>query len=164
MQPCVPAVLLSMPMTPQVCLHSADGQDTDVNYFRNVFSSIFPPPQSTAMKAIDAAFTVSIKTLPGPPKDWCVPQPSLSCKRKPASVSKPTRHGWTNLASCRPPAARNLPLYDAAKISPDGTPVTNVVDPYQVFFTPTAEVGAAKPLILNSATTCSAQILLSAIE
>ncbi|KAK9839789.1 hypothetical protein WJX81_001961 [Elliptochloris bilobata] len=90
---------------------ASDGQGDDVNYFRNTFSNIFPPPQSTGMKIVDGAFQGSIATLPGTATD-------------------------------KPEAARIEPLYDAAKVNPDGTPVTDVVEPYQLFFTPTAKVTA----------------------
>ncbi len=63
-----------MPRTPQVCLDSGDGQDKDVNYFRHPFSNIFPPVQGGVQKAIDAAFNLSVKTLPGGPMDRCMLQ------------------------------------------------------------------------------------------
>ena len=46
-------------------------------------------------------------------------------------------------ACCRPEAARNSPLWAAAKITPAGKEVDAVVEPYQVFFTPPKAVSAA---------------------
>ena len=66
-----------MPAALQVCLDSGDGQDKDVNYFRHPFSNIFPPPKQPVQQAIDAAFNVSVATLPGGKSDRCMPQPFI---------------------------------------------------------------------------------------
>lgn len=41
---------------------------------------------------------------------------------------------------CRPEEAKTQPQWDAAKISPDGTSVQDVVEPHQIFFTPNKKV------------------------
>jgi len=41
---------------------------------------------------------------------------------------------------CRPENPRNMPLLDAAKVSPDGSTVTHPKEMYQIFFLPTPEV------------------------
>lgn len=68
---------LDMPRAPQVCLDNGDGQDKDVNYFRHPFSNIFPPVKGDVQKAIDVAFNLSVQTLPGGPRDRCMPQPVI---------------------------------------------------------------------------------------
>ena len=132
-----------------VALNSLDGQAEDRNVFSLPMSNVLPRPASVPSVILNGAFAVAIASLHSTDKDPFIDhEPADKCALARAAcafvafgMSCGSKRGMTGAdVLCRPENPRNMPLLDAAKVSPDGSTVTHPKEMYQIFFLPTLEV------------------------